>query len=184
MTHILLIDINWNFFVAKNIFGVKSRANGRSIFSVLCTSDKWVGSMLGRLVVTTNWLAASHIGENACQRSDHRSHIAHCRSNHIYHISVCATYQWYNDRALRAITYISHIICGTYRITYHMWYISYHIQDWLKCWNAGTTFQAEQGLYKQIWRAIESKRESDRTRGSQREPVPGIPGTGTSHSGW
>ena len=91
--------------------------------------------------------------------------------SHIYHISY-------------VVHIVSHIICDTYRITYHMWYISYHIQDWLKCWNAGTTFRAEQGLYKQIWRAIESKRESDRTRGSQREPVPGIPGTGTSHSGW
>ena len=50
----LLIDINWHFFVTENIFAVKSGANGRSIFSVLCTSDKWVGSMLGRLVVTAN----------------------------------------------------------------------------------------------------------------------------------
>ena len=74
--------------------------------------------------------------------------------SHIYHISY-------------VVHIVSHIICDTYRITYHMWYISYHIQDWLKCWNAGTTFRAEQELYKQIWRAIESKRESDRTRGSR-----------------
>ena len=47
--------------------------------------------------------------------------------------------------------------------------IVYMDQTRRKCWNSGTTFRAEQGLGKQIWRAIESRREPERARGSRRE---------------